>query len=55
MIREESEGIPIPVQHFGQRTDQSIGVRRFYIDRKRPESKEGAGWYVILHTRQDKI
>jgi hypothetical protein len=52
--REESEGIPIPVQHFGQRTDQAIGVRRFYSDRKHLESKEGAG-YVNLHTRQDKI
>jgi hypothetical protein len=43
MKREESEGIPIPVQHFGQRMDQAIGVRRIYNDRKRPKSKEGVG------------
>jgi len=42
MKREESEGIPVPVQHFGQRTAQAIGVRRFYSDRKHLESKEGA-------------
>jgi len=43
MTREESEGIPIPVQHFGQRTAQAIGVRRFYSFRKHIESKKGAG------------
>jgi predicted RNase H-like nuclease len=43
MTSEESEGIPTPVQHFGQRAAQAIGVRRFYSFRKHLESKEGAG------------
>jgi hypothetical protein len=31
MEREESEGIAIPVQHFGQRTTQAIGLRLFTV------------------------
>jgi hypothetical protein len=53
MKREESERIPVPVQHFGQRTAQAIGVRLFTVTENTYNRKKVLVHHVAHQARQD--